>query len=157
MLENDRLKPYFLQIDLENMIMAVKNIRIVSLVGITSEFRTWPRFMPARPWSSTWHVVNMPSGEGNGDARLQGGQLLPAQQLGGTIHRLGYKWWIHHSEWRSQIRPIIIFAVPCRVLFSFISRCSSYYQPSTRAQSPMSLYYIVDVLRTRWSWSTIAR
>ena len=66
MLENDRLKPYFLQIDLENMIMAVKNIRIVSLVGITSEFRTGPRFMPARPWSSTWHVVDMLSGEGNG-------------------------------------------------------------------------------------------
>ena len=40
MLENDRLKPYFLQIDLENMILAAKNIRMVSLVDITSEFRT---------------------------------------------------------------------------------------------------------------------
>ena len=49
MLENDRLKPYFLQIDLENMILAAKNIRMVSLVDITSEFRTEPRFMPARP------------------------------------------------------------------------------------------------------------
>ena len=49
MLENDLLKPYFLQIDLENMILTAKNIRMVSLVDITSEFRTGPRFMPARP------------------------------------------------------------------------------------------------------------
>jgi len=49
MLENDRLKLYFLQIDLENMILTAKNIRMVSLVGITSEFRTGPRFMPAQP------------------------------------------------------------------------------------------------------------
>ena len=55
MLENDRLKPYFLQIDLENMILAAKNIRMVSLVGITSEFRTGPRFMPARqPFTFTY-------------------------------------------------------------------------------------------------------
>jgi hypothetical protein len=51
MLENDRLKPYFLQIDLENMILATKNIRMISLVDITLEFRTGPRFMPARPCS----------------------------------------------------------------------------------------------------------
>ena len=44
MLENNRLKPYFLQIDLENMILAAKNVRIVSLVGITLEFRTGPPF-----------------------------------------------------------------------------------------------------------------
>ena len=57
MLENDRLKPYFLQIDLENMILAVKNIRMVNLVGITSEFRTVPRFMPARPCPIAWVCV----------------------------------------------------------------------------------------------------
>ena len=34
MLENDRLKLYFLQIDLENMILAAKNIKMISLVGI---------------------------------------------------------------------------------------------------------------------------
>ena len=50
MLENDRLKPYFLQIYLENMILAAKNIRMVSLVGLISEFRTGPRFMPAQAW-----------------------------------------------------------------------------------------------------------
>ena len=49
MLENDRLKSYLLQIDLENMILAAKNIKIISLIGIISEFRTWPRFMPALP------------------------------------------------------------------------------------------------------------
>ena len=49
MLENDRLKPYFLQIDLENMILATKNIKIIILVGITSQFRTELRSMPARP------------------------------------------------------------------------------------------------------------
>jgi len=49
MLENNRLKPYFLQIDLENMILTAKNIKIVSLVDITSEFRTGPRFMLAQP------------------------------------------------------------------------------------------------------------
>jgi len=49
MLENDRLKLYFLQIDLENMILAAKNIKIISLIDIISEFRTGPRFMPARP------------------------------------------------------------------------------------------------------------
>ena len=42
MLENDLLKPIFLQIDLENMILAAKNIRIVSLVSLTSEIRTGP-------------------------------------------------------------------------------------------------------------------
>ena len=51
MLENDWLKPYFLQIYLENMILVAKNIRMVSLVGLISEFRTGLRFMPARPCS----------------------------------------------------------------------------------------------------------
>jgi len=68
MLENDRLKPYFLQIDLENMILAAKNIRMVSLVGITSEFRTGPRFMPARPCSRLSVAV---SGEGNAAVALK--------------------------------------------------------------------------------------
>ena len=54
MLENDRLKPYFLQIDLENMIMTAKNIKIISLVGINLEFRTGPDLCRHGPW--TFHL-----------------------------------------------------------------------------------------------------
>ena len=53
MLENDLLKPLFLQIDLENMILAAKNIKIISLVDITSKFRTGPDLRgPAASYSA---------------------------------------------------------------------------------------------------------
>ena len=91
MLENDRLKPYLLQIDLENMILAAKNIKMISLIGIISEFRTGSRFMPARPCDRVSPGVRL-GRAAVGSLGPSGLDELPQQRglvLGGVRERYG--------------------------------------------------------------------